>query len=338
MLPAALGLGLGGLSSLLGPILGKSAGGGALGTALTGGLGALLPGLLSGLTDPISMTDGGESTGSYADPQNISDLSKLLPQTFYTGSGYIGPAAQLEAQAAKSSLLNVPSAESVSQQARMNSLANQSLSTAQRSSDIARQSAMQNANQTRRQAFDTVRAAGGPIGAISAVSRGVGQSTGGAMADIGAKSAGAYMQGAGQAGQIVGQAEQARNQDLNTRAQIFDRRAMQPAPQAGQILNGIQGQRNERWRQQSSLLEDTYAPLKTLIGTGMGDAFAQLNAQEGLTPTSNSLAALWAALMGSGNTVVQNPNQPNAMQVQDFLNLLTSAQRSGIGLGGGPTN
>lgn len=276
---------------LLGPLLGGAVGG-PFGGLISGAVGGIGGGILQGLGDAFGITDGATGAGGAADPANLQDLNKLMEASFYTPSGYHGKGAALEAQTAKSQLLNVPSAESVSQQGRLNSLAGQAVSSGQRSTDAARQATMQNMGQVRQAALDSVRAAGGPIAGLSAATKAAGQATSTAMGNLASQGAQNYQSSLQTAGGLLGQAENARMQDLMTRAQIFDRRAMTPAPQAAGLLDSIVGQRNQQYEQTNKLQEDVLAPLKAFGGLGQGNAFVDYLRQSGQFPDSNSSGAL----------------------------------------------
>ena len=263
LLSSALSIALPGVGGMIGGLF--DSGESKKGTGIGGAAGAMGSALLQGLMDPFSVTDGGGGAGS---PESLANLEKVLGKTFYTGSGYIGEDAQQEAQRAKYSLLNVNNADATRRAQNVESTASGLMGAADRSAGLAKLGAQQDMGQVRREGMDTIRAAGGPVAAISKMTSGLGDAAGRSSSNIATQASNAYSQNLGQAGGLYSAADDIRTKDLMTNAQIFDRRAMTPAPQAASLY-GTQAQQGQ-WSQENKLLEDTWGPAKLAAGLGQG--------------------------------------------------------------------
>lgn len=263
------------------------------GTAFGDILGTLGPGLAQGLGKGIELLSGGGSSSPM--DQAADDLARIQQIASYNAAGYEGAAANRSAQMKARELLNTNSAENLLNQATQRSLASQSLQSAQDMTNAATRNTLQQAGAQRNQLFNQAAAQGAGAAALAGIGRRSSEGIGQSLNQLGAQSAQATQSGLGQAGNLTGSAEASRVQDLQSRANIFDRYGLQKfSPTNAGALSGMGSYMESQAGVKA--MEDPLALLKATGGQFAGSNMANVDLRQitdflrgtALSGTSNS--------------------------------------------------
>ena len=233
---------------------------------LGGAIGSILPGVGNALMSAFGASD--TASANAATKQADIDLMKQLAgESAFTATGFMGPAAQAEAQRAAQQYIGKSSAEGLRAAQAQRNIGSQLLGAGQEQMNALTTQAQMNMGNNQRQLREMMQASGGTPAALAAGMSNLGQANRESLAGLFAQGAQAQSQNLAQAGQAFGQAEQTRVSDLQNQLEMFKPSAMQlnSAMTAGQL--GAMGDYGTAIRSQT-MAEDPLAGLKNMAGMG----------------------------------------------------------------------
>jgi hypothetical protein len=256
--------------------------GGPIGSAA----GTLLPGLFRAGMDAFGLSDTSSSTQD-AQRQGANALAQAQQIASYTQSGQEGAFANREAFQKSRELVNTNSAESLLNQGMLRNIGSQALGNAQNQVDIASTLAQRNLGSQRQGLMQMAGRAGASPAALAAIAGQVGNGATQALLGLQQQGAQATAQGLGQAGQLFGQADQARIGDLQNRLQLFQPFALQKF--GGSNLGNLSGLGGMAESVSTvNAAEDPFDLLKGLAGQVSGVNFGNLNLDQRYGPAAQN--------------------------------------------------